>query len=364
MPQGPWLLVVGMHRSGTSAVTGALGGLGLAVPVEEDRWEPSSDNPDHWESRGLNVYCDLLLDRLGGTWDRPPEPMSSDDQDEDLDIGLEDPSIPASRAFPKPGPVVWKDPRTCLLLPYWRAHLPTPMAAVFIWRWPLSVARSLQARDRLHLADGVALWERYNRSALEGLVGIDTFVIRFEDIVEAPSEQLGAIATWLRHLPQFAEHSRSWDLAGAVASISPELQRQQSEADEDLLLPEQRELVRFLAALEGPHLPLSSSPDGSESPWTSALLGDRHQLAALSRQRDELSQTARRLWFETQEATARVNGLQGAIEGLQTHIHVLEDDLKDQQRLNEQMLASTSWKVTSPLRRVMALRRSDSSSRP
>ena len=349
MPSGPWLLVVGMHRSGTSAVTGALGNLGFAVPVDEDRWEPSSDNPDHWESRALAIYCDLLLDRLGGTWDRPPDSMSDGELHERLGDELGDPSVPAHHAFPKPGPVVWKDPRTCLLLPYWRAQLPSPLAAVFIWRRPLSVARSLQARDRMHLADGVALWERYNRCALKGLVGVDTFVTRYEEIVEDPTEHVGAMANWLGGLPQFADHAGSWDLASAAASISPELLRQQSTGDADLLLPEQQELVRHLEGLEGPHRPLSSSPEGAESPWAEALLGDRHQLATLSRQREELRQTARRLWYEAQGATSQVEGLQAEVEQLHNQIEILD-------RVNEQMQDSTSWRITRPLRRLAAFR--------
>ena len=364
MPSGPWLLVVGMHRSGTSAVTGALGSLGFAVPVEEDRWEPSPDNPDHWESRALALHCDLLLDRLGGTWDRPPESMSDEQLREHLGDEPGDPYGPARRAFPKPGPVVWKDPRTCLLLPYWRAQLPSPLAAVFIWRRPLSVARSLHARDRMHLADGVALWERYNRCALMGLVGVDTFVTRYEDIVEEPTEQLGAIAKWLGGLPQFAEHAGSWDLAGAAESISPELLRQQS-GDTGLLLPEQQELVRYLEGLEGPHHPLSSSPDGAESPWTEALLGDRHQLATLSRQREELRQTARRLWYEAQGATSHVQGLRDEIERLNTQMEVFDEawnaELARMRDVIDQMRASTSWRVTRPLRLLTELRSSDHS---
>ena len=284
MPVGPWLLVVGMHRSGTSAVTGALGHLGLAVPAADDRWEPSEDNPDHWESRALGNHDDLLLERLGGTWDRPPEPDIDWASDEDLGIDdLVDPSGPANTAFPNPGPVVWKDPRSCLVLPYWLARLPGPVAAVFIWRSPLSVARSLQARDRTHLADGVALWERYNRSGLAGLIGVDTFVTRYESIIEDPVGRLGALASWLGELPQFSTHAPGWDLESAIASISPQLARQQTSDDTPLLLDEQRRLMDEMERLEGPHQPLSSAPTGAESPWTTALLTDRHQLSVLSR---------------------------------------------------------------------------------
>jgi hypothetical protein len=294
--------------------------------------------------------------------------MTDEEIREVLGDELGDPSAAAHRAFPKPGPVVWKDPRTCLLLPYWRVQLPSPLAAVFIWRSPLSVARSLQARDRMHLADGVALWERYNRSALSGLVGVDTFVTRYEDIVADPTAQLGAIAKWLEDLPQFTDHAQSWDLAGAVGSISPELLRQRSTGDAGLLLPEQQELVGHLEGLDGPHRPLSSSPAGVESPWTEALLGDRHQLATLSRQREELRQTARRLWYEAQGATSQAQGLQGEIDRLHAEMRVLYDEREEETQelaraheLMEQMKASTSWRVTRPLRRLAELRSADHS---
>jgi hypothetical protein len=340
MPAGPWLLVVGMHRSGTSAVTGALGHLGFAVPPQSDRWEPSEDNPEHWESRALGLYCDVLLERLGGTWDRPPDPGPDEESDRDLAVDeLGDPSEPASDAFPNPGPVVWKDPRTCLLLPYWLAHLPQPVAAVFIWRSPLPVAHSLQARDHTHLADGVSLWERYNRSGLAGLIGVDTFVTRYESIVEDPRGRLGDLATWLGSLPQFAAYAPRWDLAAAVASISPGLLRQQAN-DSDLLLDEQRSLIEHLEQLEGPHRPLTSAPPSAESPWTTALLGDRHQLAALSRQRDAL----RLQWHEDQ----------GKLSVLNAELETTRSDLAEMVELYERMRASTSWRITRPLREGQA----------
>ena len=350
MPLGPWLLVIGMHRSGTSAVTGALGRLGFAVPVEGDRWEPSPDNPDHWESRALGHYRDLLLERIGGTWDRPPDPHSGVEAFEDIDGELEDPSLPASRAFPKPGAVLWKDPRTCLLLPYWRAHLPGPLAAVFIWRQPLAVAKSLRARDRMHLADGVALWERYNRCAIEGLSGVDTFVIRYEEIIDDPTEQIGAIANWLKGLPQFAPLAPSWDLSRAVETISMELQRQpSSEGEDDLVLPEQQKLVALLSSLEGPHRPFVASMDGQESAWTEAILRDRQQLAVLSRQREELRDTARRLWFDADAAATQ-------IDRLRVRIQAVEGEISDMVEQYEKMQASTSWRLTRPLRRFAELR--------
>jgi hypothetical protein len=346
MPVGPWVLVVGMHRSGTSAVTGALGQLGLAAPVQSDRWEPSEDNPDHFESVALQLHCNKLLEQLGGTWDRPPDPDF--EWDPDLGLALEelgDPAGPARTAFPDSGPVVWKDPRTCLLLPYWLAHLPRPVAAVFIWRSPISVARSLQTRDRLHLADGVALWERYNRCGLAGLAGVDTFITRYESIVENPLGRLRDLATWLGNLPQFAAHARNWDLDAAAARISPQLLREKDSDGSDLLLDEHRQLVEVLHSLDGPNRSLAPPALGGESPWTTALLGDRHQLAVLSIQRDTLRETVRLREWKTQELNARVNALTDDLDRMM-------GALTDMNELYERMQASTSWRVTRPLRQI------------
>lgn len=371
MPEGPWVLVVGMHRSGTSAVAGALGHLGLAVPVDEDRWEGSEVNPEYWESRAIGTYDDALLARLGGSWDRPP--ALDHEWETDLGLAIDElggPAVPASVAFPNSGPVVWKDPRSCLLLRHWLVHLPKPVAAVFIWRSPLSVARSIRSRDGLHLADGVALWERYNRSGLSSLVGVDTFVIAYESIVEDSLAKLGELARWLGDLPQFAAYAPHWDLAKASASISPQLRRQQTSGESELLLGEHRQLVEHLNSVDGPHRPLTSPPPGDESPWTSAVLGDRNQLSWLALQRDALAHTVR-----VQEAAAvRMTGklasvrgdlevargevavAQGETEQMRSHLERTVSELAGMYELNQRIEASTSWRVTRPLRRVAALR--------
>ena len=98
-------------------------------------------------------------------------------------------------AYPEPGPVVWKDPRACLLLPYWRSVLPGPLTAVLVWREPLAVARSLQTRDGIPLADGLALWEHYNRSAATGLQGVDTYVLDYASRGRRPGASLAPLST-------------------------------------------------------------------------------------------------------------------------------------------------------------------------
>ncbi len=146
--KGPWLLPVGMHRSGTSAVTGALVELGFRPPSVDDRVEWADSNPEHWESRSITLFDDALLEQFGGAWDAPP----------DLEQGWTDKITAADQAnapqlltaaFDGSGPFVWKDPRVSLLLPFWKPLLEPPLAAVLIWRDPLAVAESLQRRDHI-----------------------------------------------------------------------------------------------------------------------------------------------------------------------------------------------------------------------
>ena len=70
---GPWVIVLGMHRAGTSAITGALAALGMALPPEQDLVRGRPDNPVHYESEALIALNDRILETMGGWWNAPPE---------------------------------------------------------------------------------------------------------------------------------------------------------------------------------------------------------------------------------------------------------------------------------------------------
>src|ERR1700754_2964112 len=68
----PSVLVLGMHRSGTSAVTRLLGMTGLDM-ANADALLPAhaSDNPDgYWERADINALNDALLAARGFAWNR------------------------------------------------------------------------------------------------------------------------------------------------------------------------------------------------------------------------------------------------------------------------------------------------------
>lgn len=328
---GPWLVVVGMHRSGTSAVTGAIGALGFNLVTADDRLSPHDSNPEHWESLSVLLHNDAILAHLGGTWDAPPRLAEGWESDQELPDRTAAGELLAA-AYPQPGPSVWKDPRVCLLLPYWREVLQAPMAAVLVWRAPLAVARSLRRRDSSPLPYGVALWERYNRAAITNLAGTDVYVLDYDAMVEDPAASLSGLTAWLSSIGTFDGMGR-WDRQGALSVVTENLRHESvktTDDDDRIVLDEQRRLVEQLTALAGSHRALPPAA-GEESPWTEAILDARRSAGVL-----ELRKLKRRLEHSDAERDWFASAL--------------DDSRSDVARLT----SSSSWRLTAPVRSIAA----------
>jgi hypothetical protein len=353
-PLGPWVLVVGMHRSGTSAITGALGELGLGLPSLDDRMDWPESNPEHWESLSLSLFNEDLLIRQGGCWDGPPSlPPGSEAEL----LRTSDPGAALTVAYPSTGPAVWKDPRMCLLLPYWRSVLPDPISAVFVWRSPLAVSSSLQKRDGISIASGLALWERYNRSALEGLDGIDTYVVSYESVVENPSGFVDSIADWLEALEQFTEVTIGRNRKAAQASISADLQHQTQPPLSDEASPmsaQQAQLATLLEQLEGSHRPLHPSHLGRETDWTAHVIDLRREMGTIERNRkaieEALEEDLRASKIEAAESARLEAEAKRALEYAQRDLEQTKEWLDQSNQMLTSLQESTSWRLTKPLR--------------
>ncbi len=181
------VLVLGMHRSGTSAATRLVNLLGPRTCVAEDLInDPRGNSKGHWESQTLVDLNDRILGDMGRAWWCPPPAL-----EHYCEAAARVSVTPAEavEVFDKvhvSSPWVWKDPRATVTLPFWRAALARPMVAVVIFRNPLDVAASLQRRNKFSTFLGVALWERYNRLLLAHLDGLPTLVSRYDDLVRAP----------------------------------------------------------------------------------------------------------------------------------------------------------------------------------
>lgn len=183
-------MVVGMHRSGTSAVTGVVNLLGVPLGRAEDIYS-APDNPSgHWESRALCALNDVILRSFGG-----------------FDMGM--PPMPPSwlrsrRARQLRGVMratfddvyrgerwLWKDPRVCLTLPLWRQVL-DDFCVVLVVRNAGPVVRSLHRREaygypRFYCQ---ALWDDYNRRAVAAAAGLPVVTVDFDALRQDPLAQV------------------------------------------------------------------------------------------------------------------------------------------------------------------------------
>ncbi|MEZ5419474.1 MAG: sulfotransferase [Vicinamibacterales bacterium] len=191
------ICVLGMHRGGTSALTGVLRELGAFLGPAEHLMVPRGDNPAGFhEHQLLTDLNDELLQALGGSWHEPPSLAAGWERAP----GLDDLRARARQRlhddFGDAPLWAWKDPRASVTLPFWRPLLPDDTRFVVCVRNPLNVARSLRARDRLDEAAGVDLWMRHTVAALTSLTAMPLLVL-YDGLVNDPGGEVARIAAFL-----------------------------------------------------------------------------------------------------------------------------------------------------------------------
>ncbi|HEX3463975.1 MAG TPA: hypothetical protein VHS78_08015 [Candidatus Elarobacter sp.] len=175
------VLLVGMHRSGTSALTRVLSLCGGALPAR--LLPPDAGNPSgYWEPLDAIAIDDAYLRARGSSWydtrfDPRPQPA--------------DPALVEriaeflSTGFTAPGPLLVKEPRLTLLLPAWLAAadaLEMPVRVIHVVRDPFEVAASLAVRNRMGTEHGLALWLKYTLAGERDARGRRRLFVAYDDL--------------------------------------------------------------------------------------------------------------------------------------------------------------------------------------
>lgn len=247
-PMGRNVVVIGMHRSGTSAMTNAIRLLGCSIGDTGDFSSPKQWNPEgNWEHQRLIERNELILNLHGGTWFAPPRLSRDWARRRQAHAMLSRLRSEFAATYPEEG-WVWKDPRACLTLPAWLQAWESAPVAVMAFRHPVAVAKSLAARNKFSLRHGLALWEIYNAQALWNLREVPTVVHSYDDALEDPPRFAGALGEELTRHGVELDGSTS----AAAEALKPSLRRNAvSEDDLGSLTSRQRylwELLNKLAA--------------------------------------------------------------------------------------------------------------------
>jgi hypothetical protein len=191
------IVVLGMHRSGTSAITRGLQTLGVELG---ERLMPAVDGNNakgFWEDLDFNALNIELMRALGGEWDTlSPLDITRLPEDQLTAFRLRAAALLRERMADG---VVYgiKDPRMARLLGFWKpvfAHLDIDTAYLIALRHPLSIASSLAKRDGFSLAKSSYLWLLHVVPAIEQTHGARRVVVDFDRLMDQPRTELERIA--------------------------------------------------------------------------------------------------------------------------------------------------------------------------
>lgn len=234
------IIVLGMHRSGTSLVTRLVNMMGAYFGPEGSALPANHDNPKgFWERLDIIHLNDALLAPHGCDWAHlsglpaglPLSEGKTAHGIQRLVMGMD--------AF---RPWVMKDPRHCLTLPAWLPYLEVPVA-IITHRDPLEIVRSLMKRNGLTPAHALSLWEYHAVGLLNASRKLPRIFVAHKDALADP---VGFTA-------QLYDALTERDVRGLrlpspreiLAFIDPQLYRAQ--AEESLKLsPAQQQLCAIL----------------------------------------------------------------------------------------------------------------------
>lgn len=181
------VLVLGMHRSGTSALTRVLNMLGCDLPKNIVPAHTSNE-AGHWEPSSVVQLNDEILESAGSHLDDwvafnsawYSSPKKGDFVERALGVLDEE--------FRKSSLFVLKDPRICRITPFWLDVLATAgirPAVVIPIRNPLEVAESLHVRNGFDQAFGHLLWLRHVLDAEAATRNLDRFYCSYDNLLDS-----------------------------------------------------------------------------------------------------------------------------------------------------------------------------------
>lgn len=207
------VIIVGMHRSGTSMVARLLERAGMYVG---GTWLDENHEAVHFlrANRAMVGEGPYTLHDYGWTAPKTDEFIAAR-------RGFAERAARGIDRFfaERNGETAWgwKDPRNCLTLPIWLSIYPKARVLQVV-RHGKAVALSLTDRDGLHPAFGLALWAHYvlrAERALEALPESRKITVRFEDLADAPPETLAKLC-------EFAGLRPVADLEAIAANVDRE----------------------------------------------------------------------------------------------------------------------------------------------
>lgn len=345
--QGAPICVLGMSRSGTSLTTRIVGLLGIDLGPEDGMLEYAPDNPSgFWEQRAIMDLNDELLKACGGTWWDPPTFSPGWESSRELEpLRLRAASI-LEQHFDRDSRFAWKDPRTCLTLPFWQ-QLIGEMDYVVCFRNPLDVAGSLVRRNpTVHsLQDSLQLWLRHGADALRHTAGHRRLIVFHEDWFSGSGAQLSRLAEFVVGDEAAAPKTFQADVHAFTEDALWHHRTSDAELASDDRIP--AEVRLFWLALRAA---IPGGEDGAIPAVLPALLESSVQRAEQTTALEARTADLEALGQTLAQTNADLAALRQTLTAAELRNAETAQELERHRGYLRSIEASLSWRLTAPLR--------------
>ena len=191
------LVVIGMHRSGTSATTGALRCLGIQLGKKLYTGHQNINAKGYFEHSDIADTNEEALLALASSWDDILIKPDNWWRSEVLHPYTKKIKEYIRKDFSKSQLWAIKDPRVCRLLPWWLDILKAESVVphfLFVVRSPNAVFRSLERRDGISKDKAYLLWTLHYLEAERWSRGHRRTFMDFDAFLEAPLEAFESVA--------------------------------------------------------------------------------------------------------------------------------------------------------------------------
>ena len=165
------LIILGMHRSGTSCITRMFNLNG--VYLGHSLLAPKDDNPKgFWENTHIFKINEKILKQSGGSWYNPPDKIK---------VTFFDKLAMMNVLYNRKNKILGiKDPRLLITWEAWKPFI-EQYTIIGVFRHPLSVAKSLQKRNQFDVLKSIDLWKKYNNKLISVKKHEDIKLIDFDN---------------------------------------------------------------------------------------------------------------------------------------------------------------------------------------
>ncbi len=193
------LVVLGMHRSGTSAMARVLALAGAQLPAK--LMLPGDGNTiGHWEPLDIQEFNDKVLDALDSDWSDTFGPRQAHQRKLPTRRYVSGARELVRSNYDGGDFIVLKEPRISILMDLWKEALAEEgytASFIIMVRHPLEVADSLKARNGLVENRSLILWTQYMLSCEVGTRDSKRMFVKFDDLLANPESVLDRMETEL-----------------------------------------------------------------------------------------------------------------------------------------------------------------------